>query len=85
MRFRMWRGLRRETQCSIMTVHTASHDPNHDEPTLGASRGVLWVAAAIAALVLGGTAAAVLVLSDSDNLANHWIAGGASATRIGAS
>jgi len=59
-----------------MTTHHLSRGPDHDEPPVSPGSGVLWVGAAIAALVVGGVGAAALVLGQSDSIANHWIAAG---------
>jgi len=57
-----------------MTQQTYHRDLDPDEPPLTEGRAHLWVGAAIALLLLGGSAASALVLGQSDNIANRWIA-----------
>jgi hypothetical protein len=57
-----------------MTQQPYSRDLDPDEPRLSEGRGLVWVAAALAVLLIGGTAASALVLGQSDNIANRWIA-----------
>ena len=58
-----------------MTHQNLSSDLDPDEPRLSGGSAHLWIGAVIAALLLLGTVATVVVLRQSDDIANRWIVG----------